>query len=146
MNAKLSFFKIAIVIAGLASQNVTAQGNQSNAYKFSYDDAGNRIKREMVTIPPRLADTSKVYESKFNNLDVRIYPNPTAGNLSVELNNMEKGSTALTQIFDLNGKVIAEKRSNGEKTEMDISSRPQGNYIMRITIDKKHKEWTIVKM
>jgi hypothetical protein len=137
---------IAVIMVAMHAIYPQTAASQPNAYEYAYDGAGNRIKREMVTIPPRLADTSKVYQSTFNNIDVRIYPNPTAGNLAVELSNMEGGSTVLTQIFDMNGKLMTEKTSNGEKTEMDIGSQPQGNYIMRITINKKRKEWTIVKM
>jgi len=139
---------IVIIIIQITSSILCyGQGsNTPNSFHYSYDAVGNRIKREMIHIPPRLADTSLVYDSKFKNHNIKIYPNPTSGNLSVELTNMEEGTTVLTQIFNLNGKLILQKRSNGEKEEMDIGNQPQGNYIMRITLDKVHKEWTIVKM
>ena len=38
---------------------------------------------------------------------------------------MEEGTTVLTQIFNLNGKLILEENSNGEKKEMDIGNQPK---------------------
>lgn len=53
---------------------------------YAYDEAGNRVKREIV-LQTRAAEesTNESYSEMLNDRDIRIYPNPTEGQLTVEI-------------------------------------------------------------
>ena len=64
--------------------------------------------------------------------DVRIYPNPTTGELRVESGELRVDSI---EIFDLFGKTCNVSRVTCNENEMDISFLPAGIYFLRITTE-----------
>jgi hypothetical protein len=66
-----------------------------------------------------------------NNL-VRVYPNPTAGELRIESGELKIENVA---IYDISGKI--QKTENWEtKNTIDISYLPAGVYFLRITTEQ----------
>lgn len=66
----------------------------------------------------------------------KLTPNPTNGLFKVILNKEIKSGTL--EIRDLTGYVVYNKILRGEKeTEVDLSSRKEGIYIVNVTTDKK---------
>jgi len=63
---------------------------------------------------------------------VRIYPNPTTGELRVESGELRVDSI---EIFDLFGKTCNVSRVTCNENEMDISFLPAGIYFLRITTE-----------
>ena len=65
---------------------------------YAYDEAGNRVKREIV-LQTRAAEesTNESYSEMLNDRDIRIYPNPTEGQLTVEITG--DGACRLFTIF-----------------------------------------------
>lgn len=61
----------------------------------------------------------------------QVYPNPTTGKVTVKvMGNKSNGEIAL---FDMQGREILRRRTNGQDTHMDLSSLPQGVYLLRHT-------------
>ena len=61
---------------------------------------------------------------------VKVYPNPTSEKLNVLLLGADKGEI---QLINMNGQTVLNKKLNGQKTEIDISSHKKGMYLLRIT-------------
>jgi len=59
-------------------------------------------------------------------LPISIYPNPTNGNITVE--GLEQGSVSL---FDMTGRCMIQRTVNGCTINLDLSTLPQGIYILR---------------
>ncbi|MBL0339823.1 MAG: T9SS type A sorting domain-containing protein [Bacteroidetes bacterium] len=72
--------------------------------------------------------------------DVFIYPNPTSGILVVESN---KFTPLSLQVFDLPGKLILE--SIGNTSSIDISTLPQGMYVVKIHTGNKIISKRVIK-
>lgn len=66
--------------------------------------------------------------------DLILYPNPASGPLTIETS-----SQSAIEIIDLKGKVLQNVLSSEDKTEIDISSLPNGTYFIRAT-DKNGKK------
>lgn len=68
-----------------------------------------------------------------NKLDMKVFPNPTSGNIQVELGSNE---TNTINIVDLSGRVIFTQNTNGVYTTVNLSSLAPGNYFLEVrTID-----------
>ncbi len=55
----------------------------------------------------------------------RVYPNPAMDRLIIENANCEK-----VYIFDLNGRLLQTAPTDGERTSINVTSLPQGDYLL----------------
>lgn len=80
----------------------------------------------------------KITENKIENLDVKgiiIYPNPSSGKFTVQLNNNAK--PGIIQIYDTEGKVILESEMKTLSQEFNLEHFNSGIYTIHITTLKK---------
>lgn len=76
--------------------------------------------------------------AKYNPL--KVYPNPTKGNLTIELRITESDNNLL-QVMDMKGKLVYEKRFNAPATfltteEVDLSAFNKGIYLVNLRTEK----------
>lgn len=71
-----------------------------------------------------------VEETLLNEDDLNIYPNPTTGNINIELSTIQKFSY---QIFNLIGKTVTNGQVNNNQTTLNLSSHPAGIYFVKIS-------------
>lgn len=134
------------LILAVASTTATAQN-----VIYTYDAAGNRIKREIVmnrnSSPTRSAQEKQedVYSEMLSKKQVRIYPNPTSGMLKVEVLNLDEGDNCSLRIFNSAGSQITSTHTTSATASLDISSQPDGIYFLRIAIGKEESTWKIIK-
>lgn len=114
---------------------------------YSYDNAGNRVKREIVVRTKSLPDGSdpEYYSEMLSDKDIRIYPNPTEGHLKVEIAGWETADQGSLQLYNAVGQLVLNQRVGSSFTELDISSRGNGLYILHITLNGKETSWKIIK-
>lgn len=117
-----------------------------NKIKYSYDDAGNRIKREIVLNTTRAVEVStSVFTEELAQRGVKIYPNPTQGQLVIEISDVEKAKSSSLSVLNLKGQTVARVMVISNITNLDISSEPSGTYILQIRIDDVLSSWKIIK-
>lgn len=119
-----------------------------NKIKYSYDDAGNKIKREIVLSSLKSAISSDQITSFIEEVadqKIIIYPNPTKGQLTIEITDPENTVTGNLTIFNLRGQVIAKEQISSTRTSIDISTEPRGAYILHININEETSAWKIIK-
>ena len=124
-----------------------------NAYAdrvvYSYDASGNRIQSQKQ-IRLRDAengsdqDTIPLRES-LSSHRITIYPNPTKGQFSVEITGSAIPDNSSISIYSLQGSVIYQDDEPDILNEIDLSSHPNGIYMLRITIDSETSTWKIIK-
>lgn len=63
-----------------------------------------------------------------------VYPNPTSGSFTLELNPAAAGNDALMRCFNLLGTVVLEKKlPPGTKHDLSLPGYPAGIYLVRVT-------------
>jgi len=128
----------------------------SQGFSFTYDDAGNRIIRDVVelkkTNPVDTSQTNSLVQDsvqksivKFGNTTVSVFPNPTPGVAQIEVGGELPESVSTIQVFDLTGKSILSTTFNESSANIDLSAYPNGKYILKIICNNKSKEWILIK-
>lgn len=125
--------------------------SSSQKVVFTYDNAGNRINREMIVITrgsedENLPDNDKdpaIPESRFKG-DIRIWPSPTEGELNIRISG-EVPDGFSWSLFSTDGKLVREGHCPVSSARTDISRYPKGVYVMTVTISNERYTIKILK-
>jgi len=100
---------------------------QSGVYKVQGVDS-NKCPTAVQSILVSILSTEKEIK------EVGIYPNPTQGNLMVELPSSNILSNVTLEVFDLTGQMRVSKQvfQQSSTVTMDVSTLPTGTYLLRI--------------
>jgi hypothetical protein len=120
---------------------------QTTKVEYIYDTSGNRISRQIVTIPAKSStiENQEVTETVIGEKKVMLYPNPTNGILNIDFSNWGEKIDIKLFVVDLNGKMIIRKTFKSLKNIVDITSLPNGVYILKIIADGENLEYKIIK-
>lgn len=137
---------IFICIAFLCnSQSFLAQ-----SFSVDYDVNGNRISRKIIQLKSTSfnstqyeADTIK-YLEKANDFVITVFPNPTKGELKIEISPFDLVQNSSIGVYNSQGSLIVQMSSSGADY-INLSKYPPGYYIMQIDINGKKLEWKILK-
>ena len=116
-----------------------------NSFEFSYDAAGNRTSRKVITLNPQ--KKGEVVEDQVVGINFTLNPNPTAGKMLIltdeafsELEDRE------VFVYDLRGQIIYSEKITQNEIEIDLSNQPTGSYIVKLTARDFVHDWKVVKM
>ncbi len=112
---------------------------------FTYDAAGNRVRRELVVgaFRKEAADTlaDRLGETRFH-----IHPNPTSATVQVEIDRGDQPQTEREYtLMNLAGTVLARRTSSVPIQDFDLSTQPPGLYLLRIRQKDEEVVWRIVR-
>lgn len=119
--------------------------------RYTYDNAGNRISRDIIHIGGGGMLKSGFIEKPiidytFDNGVIKIYPNPTKGMLEVEIpeepNNTE---TIQLLVYDSKGRLIIDRRQEPSRSVVDLSAYTNGLYILYLKKGQTISKWKIIK-
>lgn len=121
----------------------------SQTVRYSYDAAGNRVLREIVLSRQKSVESENKSESpledKLSDKTVKIYPNPTKGELKIEIVNWDDECSGNVYVYSTNGVLIKEYKLLDNMQIVDISAEPVGLYILKIDLNKNTSTWRIIK-
>lgn len=121
---------------------------------FGYDACGNRISRMIMFQEPNRMESSanedknawlEVLESGFAGMSVALFPNPTDRGFVLSLTGEEDPQGCIAILSTLDGKVMENRTLVGFTEEFDLSGKPAGVYLLRLTMANQTKVWKIVK-
>ena len=82
---------------------------------------------------------------KISGVELSIYPNPTNSILSIEVKT-DKQRDLLLSLFDLNGKLILQKKMIGNKQTIKMQNYKPATYILKVSeANKEIRTYQIVK-
>lgn len=123
-----------------------------NKVAYAYDNAGNRIGREIVMQAQKakasrqLPGTARLsLTDMLNEHDIKIYPNPTYGFLKLSIYGLKGTDKCSMSLYTTKGAQIMANDVNKESLEINISNQPAGVYLLRITINNNSTIWKIIK-
>lgn len=117
--------------------------------QYQYDDAGNRISRQVVYLERLKSTTGKnEISEEFENPEsvFKVFPNPATQSIYVGLNQdaIESFSKSIS-VYDLNGKEIIRRIPTSDAIQIDLSELPAGVYLLKLRYDNDSKECKIIK-
>jgi len=140
----LRFFVSIVLLLSLGLRAVA-----DGIINYGYDEAGNRVSAVRV-INLRQAETDStgkvkpmLHELTYHR--ITIYPNPTDGNFSIEIGTPETIEQAFITIYSMSGTIIYRDDEPDAVNEIDITSSPDGMYLLIIRIDGENSTWKIIK-
>ena len=137
----------------------TAISHAQNKIEFEYDNSGNCVVKYKTIVMSKskqynnknkedsqTEQESLIETSQISDLTLKIYPNPTKGNLKIEiLGELPQGETYTVALSDMSGKVIINKKTSEKGLNIDISTYSDGVYMLRVKYAGKQEEWKIIK-
>ena len=119
-----------------------------------FADAGNMEETEDTGSSSLKSTVSRPGSTNFavpetpglDDMKITVYPNPTQGILYVDIAGIEIPQDAQIEIFTANGASVGKWTGVSSTHTVDITEKPAGIYIVRLTLDKEHvNSWKIVK-
>lgn len=145
-------------------ESITLTGNGASTYQWAantlYIQASNAIVSPQTTTTYSLtgtgtngcsgvttfvvvvSDCTGLTENLRSLEGVKVYPNPTAGDFTLELNNT---LVKTIQVIDLNGKVISTNTSSLDKVKLNIANLANGVYYVKVQSNNAVEVKRIVK-
>ena len=138
---------ILILLALLAIQMIplNLQSQMKSGYEYSYDSHGNRVKREGKTVQLKAADTTMT-ETTVGNFNIRIYPNPTKGQLTLNVAELGRDDKVQMFLYDFTGIELARMDIITAENTFDMSRHVNGTYFLRVIIGEQSETSKIIKM
>ena len=140
------FICLLMLVLFAASYNASAQN-----IGFNYDADGNMESRYTVTLKssaPRYykeeKDSLEIISVELVKQKITVYPNPTKGEICVEIAPLNPEEESFMQIFDSSGHLLDTKKIVSERTYLEISGSP-GVYLLNIHLGKNISKWKIIK-
>jgi hypothetical protein len=132
-----NFTKIAFVDGAGSSNRVRTYGIDIN----NSDDAYYRLKQ--IDFDGTFAYSNIVFV-KGNEGTIKIYPNPSSENISIELGDWKSSDISSFEIQGLQGKTLSKGNLKASKTTLNINHLPKGMYLLQVLENGKKTTQKIV--
>lgn len=147
---KSFFFFLLFLVSFAVGTDASAQ--EAVRLQYSYDSAGNRVSRLLVTSRSfslsmendSLADDD-TWENRLSRENVRVYPTPVVTDLTVSLSELPEPGVGTLQLYDMQGKLLLKETIR--TTEMVVSMKEfiPAMYIMKLVFGQMQSTWKIIK-
>lgn len=137
---------------------ITLLANAQNSVKYSYDSSGNRETRRIITLKSasfsqsaasenELAIEEDVFKEEFKERSITIYPNPTKGNLGINISGADFNSKCRALVYNIRGQKLMDfPVQMNTITPVDMNSLAPATYILILIIDDEKLNYKIVKL
>lgn len=131
-----------------------AAGSFSSAQQkvsFSYDAAGNRISRTVITLSRAMrAAPDSLEQEKVNHTlytcKVTVYPNPTEGEVNLSVSNGKEDAVSDIAVYDVSGNLLKNLQIEGNTSvSIDLSDYPDGIYLINFRQEESVSYYKIIK-
>lgn len=123
-------------------ESLRQEHSHDSTVHFDYDANGNRISRSLTI--ERIVDGEQPIAPLLNGIAYEIYPNPTEGQIMLQLSNELTGNWQ-AHLFSSSGILLETKEMDSRMTGFDLSSKPSGTYLLKLTDGEEQQVWKIVK-
>lgn len=125
---------------------------------YSYDSAGNRVERNVIMLKSIAKSASagenvsnervdtNAFEDEFNERKISIYPNPTSGNLAINISGANLSSSCIAQVYNIIGKKLMELPVQmNNVTKLNMNNLPASTYLLILIFDSEKLTYKIIK-
>lgn len=129
--------------------------NAQYCLSFDYDDNGNRIERllgndcddkeEFDNMRNTITSVCDIEECVVEDV-LQVFPNPTNGYLTLQMNVIGGNKAASLSIYNMNGVKLVDCQMINKRHVLDISSFPRGVYLMKVESDSEVHTKMVLKL
>lgn len=118
---------------------------------YTYDGAGNRIKRELLFVKSKTRAKSEQdrqpdnYMDKLNKQLITISPNPTHGIIRIHIDKYSTEDQYAIYVYTVGGEKVFHSAYVEPTTNIDLSNLSDGIYLLKIANSDKSVTWKIIK-
>lgn len=114
---------------------------------YTYDKAGNRISCYILKVSSASVDEEdELIEHPLANREVRLYPNPTKGQLTLEIANGDDDEVYTIKLYNMSGRQLLEKQRTGNGSfDLNIEDQASGAYILILHSADGKTHYKIIK-
>jgi len=143
--------------------------------EYSYDAAGNRTGRTTAMLyltppqPPAPSDSLQVTRYELQEVEspasfvspelttpdyfletialveMKIFPNPTTENITLQISNMETLQKGILQLYTLNGQLLQTRLLSEAEVIVSLAGLAKGTYILKVQINDTIEDWKVIK-
>jgi len=114
--------------------------------RFSYDDSGNRIKREVITVESVNAkdkDIQRFLTKERLDGCITVTPDNNQGRVHIDIKDKTLSGPYLISLYAMAGYMVYEATELSDRSDIDISNLPNGLYVLVISQNGKSNAWKI---
>jgi hypothetical protein len=131
-----------------ATGGVASGGGGSVSYSigqvvYTTNTGTNGSVAQGVQQPFEISVVTGIEQAKGINLNCSAYPNPTTDYLTLKVDNFEL-STVSFQLFDINGKLLENKKVTGNESTISMENLVPATYLLKV-VQMKHASYQEVK-
>ena len=118
---------------------------------YAYDNAGNRLSRKVVLLTSNPTHVKKdtiapsPVEEQLGDRKLAVYPNPTKGELKIDITGGNNKDEIRIQLFSAQGIQLQSRKAALGTTPIDMTLYPPGWYILQVKAGDKVTELKIIK-
>jgi YD repeat-containing protein len=140
---------IAFICTSLPSMKAQTTATEYTV-SYTYDAAGNRITRtlssKVITIAKaKQQQDEEPTEDKFGERTIKIFPNPTHGDLNIDVTNHNPKEELRMELYNINGTQLYNARVQEGSNPLDMNTYPSTVYILRLVSGSEKMEYKIIK-
>ena len=142
------------ILATLVCALLSVSAFADHVVQFTYDQAGNRTGRAIVLPAASSAlrnaapidSTTAVFTDTFAEMALNVYPNPTHGQLKIELEGLPEGESFRFLILSSSGEQVLNVETTENPADADLSECPAGIYLLKLFYKETTKEFKIIRL
>lgn len=148
MNIKTYISVLTAISLFILYYNSFAQTN----FNFAYDAAGNQTQRTYlvmlrsakINVNNSAVDSSNIIVQA-EKIKVTIYPNPTRGELKIDINGIDGSTSVDLRLFNPTGQLLWKQKAKRGLTIIDMRDFPSGWYLLHVLKEDEKLNFKIVK-
>ena len=149
MKANIRLTQIGVILPiVIAMLTVIFPANQvaSQVIRFTYDDSGNRIKREPVTVEnvnAKEKDMQRFLTKERLDGRITVTPDNNLGKINIDIKDNTLSGPYSISLYAMAGYIVCETTELSDRSDIDISNLPNGLYVLVISQNGKSNAWKI---